>query len=155
MSPWVAPAAFAVLAGYAAWSDARVRRIPNWLCLLTAATGLVVVADQSDLADTVDNIAHALIALVIGGFGFYKRIWGGGDAKFYAASAVWLDLDQFFTLLSLIAAAGGVLVLAMFALRSNKSLKRERFSVPYGIAIGVGALLSLLWSMAPYRGAIA
>src|SRR3546814_2063409 len=60
-------------------------------------------------------ISHAAIALVVGMVLFGMRIVGGGDAKYYAALALWFRLGEAWRLLAFVSLAGAVFFLAWFA----------------------------------------
>ncbi|BCH28061.1 MULTISPECIES: A24 family peptidase [unclassified Mesorhizobium] len=80
---------------------------------------------------------------------------GGGDAKLLAATSLWFGMSL--ELLSYLVAAtflGGLLTIAILALRKSplvfhvsdnlflRNLADERLGVPYGIALGIGGLLT-------------
>lgn len=80
---------------------------------------------------------------------------GGGDAKLIAATALWMGFNA--TLVQYLVASaflGGVLTLAILSYRSSalsmmtgrnmflKNFTQEAGGVPYGIALGIGGLLT-------------
>jgi len=141
---------------YGAWSDARSLRIPNELSLallvafvptaLLAGLPLEIIAWHLGVAVAVLAVGFALFA-----FGLF----GGGDAKLLAACALWVGYDQLFWFLAAVALVGGVLSILVILLRkglglwpnwlvhSAKGLFEKNKSIPYGIAIAVGALAVL------------
>lgn len=132
---------------YAAWSDLIYRRIANWLSLFTAVAGLFAsfVIDAS-IGELASHALHMVLALIctmgLYAFGFF----GGGDAKFYAAVAAWFPLSQAIELLVAVALSGIFVLLGWFIYRRFRGYKISRqaneksSSLPYGIAIGSGAL---------------
>ena len=93
------------------------------------------------------------MALIFGMAMFAAGWIGGGDAKLFAAAALWLGLQAAPTYLAVIGLAGGLLAVGLLGLRSvylqpymprNPAwfarLVEPGESVPYGVAIAVGAL---------------
>lgn len=140
---FVAFAAFAITGAVFDW---RSRIIPNWLNLAFLVVGLVLALVMFGWQPAVSNLAHFAIALAAAILLFAFRLWGGGDAKFYAASAAWFSLEHIIGLFVSIAIAGLVLVLFWIGLKrvSGEKLKRGAKELPYGIAIAAGGLLMQL-----------
>lgn len=148
-----APLALPVLAGtglYATWSDARYRRLPNWLTALVAGSGLAVTLQHGGLAPAASAALHATVALLIGMMFFARGLIGGGDIKYYAATAAWFPIDHGFRLLGSVSFAGFFLALGWLAWRRFHTLPDTLKSgddadkLPFGIAIAAGALLAAL-----------
>ena len=137
----------AVFALAGAWTDIRSRTIPNLLVLATALAGLAFPAIAGDWNAVLMHLAHFGVALLIGLGLFAAKFWGGGDGKFYAAVAAWFPIDDFFLLMFAISAVGLFLVLGVIARNGGKMFARGAASVPYGVAIGLGALLKLGWTV--------
>jgi prepilin peptidase CpaA len=142
-------ACLALAAVGAAW-DAKVRRIPNWLCVLLAVPALAYAWTAAGESGLLWGAAHAALALVVGIGLFAMGAIGGGDAKFYSAAALAVPLQNGFALLGWTSAAGIVLLFVlvvaklMFA-RTGRSLRDLRkMQVPYGIAIAAGFALTAL-----------
>jgi prepilin peptidase CpaA len=86
---------------------------------------------------------------------FALRGMGGGDAKLLAATAVWMGFD-IVLVQYLVAAAfiGGLLTLAILVYRNSalatftrhniflRHFADEKSGIPYGIALGIGGLLT-------------
>ena len=127
----------------ASWTDIRARVLPNWLVGLTLVSGLVFAYFAGDLDGVLYHSFHALLALMIG-FALYGfKIWGAGDGKFYAAVSVWFGVTEALALIVAITSIG--LVLTVFAIIRNwgRLLSKQHSNIPYGVAIGFGAVLNL------------
>lgn len=143
-------AALAILCAAAAWLDLTRRRIPNWLCGLTAVGGLAAAAALGGLGGLGSHALHMLIGLAGGMALFALGGFGGGDAKFYAAAAAWFGLGQALTLLLSVALSGLVLLILWFSYRRARGIPlRPRKNgpldgLPYGVAIAGGAIVTAL-----------
>lgn len=141
-----------LLAGIGAWLDWRTRRLPNWLCGATFLAGLGVAVITVGLAAAALQVWHAALALLVGMALFAPGLIGGGDAKFYAAVAVWFPLAEGFRLLFLVALAGLVLTVALWGMVWRRHGRAGAGAdppvpprtVPYGVAIAAGALAGLV-----------
>lgn len=135
---------------YASWSDMFRRRIPNWLCVLTALGGLVVAVIASGFSELGSHALHLGVALVVGMILFRFGMIGGGDAKFYAACASWFAWSEASWLLLWVSISGLALFLGWFIIRRimRKPIRATSEShfdkLPYGIAIAAGALIAAL-----------
>ncbi|WP_264419801.1 prepilin peptidase [Novosphingobium sp. KCTC 2891] len=131
--------------------DVRWRRLPNWLSLLTMVSGLAVCVltaapDTNMLSTIASHVAHGLVALVAGMVLFRLGAVGGGDAKFYAALAMWLPLSRAALFLGVTAGAG-LVSLALWFLARRIAGRRvagrhgdAQGKFPFGVAIALGAL---------------
>jgi prepilin peptidase CpaA len=144
-------AALTLAAAVASWTDVLYRRVPNWLVGLTALGGLAMGFLDGGLAVLSSQALHMVIVLVAGMVLFRFGLFGGGDAKFYSAVAAWFVLPKAVLLLLSITSSGLVLLIAWFAYRRlrrlpiGKSSDGTHFdSLPYGIAIGAGAVFAIL-----------
>jgi prepilin peptidase CpaA len=143
---WVAIAALVVTGSYAVWSDVRSRRLPNLLCLLVGLLGLAHSLFFGGLGMAGSGLAHGAAALVVGALLFGFGIVGGGDAKYYAASAIWYPIDQAASLLFYVSVTGLILFAAWFAMRRLRGIKilksatSDSDKFPYGVAIAIGSL---------------
>ena len=143
-----------VLAG--AMSDAARFTIPNWLCGLIVLTfPAAAFAAGLGWPEIGLHLLGGLIAFLIG-FALFGPGWiGGGDAKMFAAAALWFGWPMTLEFLLHTVIAGGVLALVLLALRhslvhapalagriAGSALAKDA-PVPYGIAIAAGALWTL------------
>lgn len=138
-------AVLAILAAAGAWLDWRYRLLPNWLCAIVLAAGLGLVLARGGAPDVIPHLIHAAVALLVGMALFAGGLIGGGDAKFYAALAAWFPLSDGFRLLLLVGLAGMVLTIGLWATvwRRKADYPEDTGNVrtvPYGVAIGAGAL---------------
>ncbi len=137
--------AFALLvaATGAIW-DMRSRRIPNALCAVLAVATLTSLILSHGLEMAGWGFLHGLIALVAGMLLFRLGMIGGGDAKFYAAAALGVPLNEALSMLFWTSIGGAGLLLALvviFAFKRRISGPRDkqgRVMVPYGVAIFIG-----------------
>jgi prepilin peptidase CpaA len=150
MSPDIALWPALAGAGLGAILDLKDRRLPNWLCALVAISGAVGIGISAGPAIVPWTLTHAALALAVGMVLFRLGWIGGGDAKFYAAAACAVPLNQGLYLLGWTSACGLALLLVMtivrLARRPGGGLTSLRgWSVPYGVAIfaGFGLLLFL------------
>ena len=146
--------AFPALVIIAAMRDASSYTIPNWISLaLIAAFFPAAFAWGLPAAVIGQQAGICLIALVMGVTMFGLGWIGGGDAKLFAAAALWLGWPAFITYVLVTAVAGGGLAVSLLGLRSMwmqpyvqgvpswfGRLATPGENVPYGVAIGVGAL---------------
>lgn len=140
-------AIFTLFALTGAFLDIRTRRIPNWLNAAFLVSGLVLVTLLSGWQVGLSGLGHFAAALVVAMGIFALKLWGGGDAKFYAASAAWFPLNAGVGLFVSIAMAGLVVALVwllIFKLGGRK-LKRGDKVMPYGVAIAAGGIMMQLF----------
>lgn len=133
----------------AAISDLRFFRIPNYLpAILILLFGVVSVVTGYS-AISIDNVLHFLAALAIGMILFSRGWIGGGDAKLYAAAALWFDWAGAVALIFTTTIAGAALAMILIAARMlglRKNVPREDRRIPYGVAIATGAILTAAWT---------
>ncbi|WP_128891689.1 prepilin peptidase [Erythrobacter sp. HKB08] len=128
--------------------DIRDRRIPNWLSGITLVLGLVFGVLSSEWLIAAGHLGHAVIALLVGMGLFALGMWGGGDGKFYAATAAWFPLLDVFQLVFSISLAGLAVVLGWLGWRRMRGMKASKYDdagVPYGVAIAAGGAVLFFW----------
>jgi prepilin peptidase CpaA len=134
----------------AGFTDLRSRKIGNWLTgaiALTAplfwwASGLSLwpgVAEQLGVALVVFAALAGLFAL---------RAMGGGDVKLLTALALWIAPLPFLKLIIMMALVGGVLTIVFGAWHITRR-RKDRLSIPYGLAIASAGLWVLTTSYWP------
>jgi len=145
---------FPALVIFAALRDLVSYTIPNWISLALAAAFPVAALAQGLALPTLGlGLAVGVAALIAGMAMFALRWIGGGDAKLFAAAALWLGWPAALTYLAVTGIAGGVLAVALLSLRSPllrpyvlngpgwfARLAEPGENVPYGLAIAIGAL---------------
>ena len=155
------PAAMA----FAAITDMFTMTVSNRLSLALAA-GFFVVAPLIGLGWETIGL-HVLVALIALGltFALFAAGWiGGGDAKFFAATALWLGHEHLLDYTIYAALLGGALTLAILALRSLPlpsplasqgwllRLHDAKEGVPYAVALAAAGLL--VYPKTPFMAAL-
>ena len=129
-------------------------RIPNGVSLaLIAGFPLASLALGLPLPTAGLCCAVGAAGLVAGMAMFALRWIGGGDAKLFAAAALWLGWPAAMPFLAVTGLAGGALAVGLLAVRSVwlrplvaagppwlNRLAEPGENVPYGLAIAMGAL---------------
>ena len=149
----IAILSFAALLFSASVNDILSFTVPNRLCL---AIGLLYPAYVLSAPEPVAWLMSLSIAtglLALGFLLFSLRICGGGDAKLFAAAALWAGPDMVLPYAILTTLAGGVIVAFLWLQHriSRAPVPSMIFQVgtdpdfgnqpmPYGAAIGVGGL---------------
>ncbi|MGH6866827.1 MAG: A24 family peptidase [Methyloceanibacter sp.] len=144
------PAAMAL----AAATDLLTMTVPNRIPVLLVA-GFIVLAPAIGLGWTEIglHVALALGALIVT-FALFSIGWiGGGDAKLFAATCLWLGPEAMLVYSLYAAIIGGVLTLALLSWRAMPlpaplfsqnwlaRLHNPEEGVPYGIALAAAGLL--------------
>lgn len=145
---------FPALVIVAALKDVTSYTIPNWISLgLIAAFIPAAAVSGASLPAIGLCLATGLGALLLG-MGMFAAGWiGGGDAKLFAASALWIGWPAAFPFMLSTGLAGGALTMTILALRSGwlepvlaggpswlRKLGAQGGDIPYGVAIAIGAL---------------
>jgi prepilin peptidase CpaA len=133
--------------------DLATFKIPNWISLgLVALFPVLALAAGLNLNEAGVHLGIGAAALVLGIALFAGGIIGGGDAKLFAALALYMG-SQIGPYMFAVALAGGVLALAVLVLRWSpirnllsplpwlNKLSAPGAGVPYGIAIAAGGLV--------------
>ena len=149
----------------AAASDLFTMRVPNALAIALAA-GFFLAAPLAGLGwpEIGLHLGLAAIALAIG-FGLFAFGWiGGGDAKLFAATCLWLGSEAILTYAIYATVIGGVLTLALLTWRAMPlpaslasqgwlvRLHRPNEGVPYAIALAASGLL--VYPHTPFMAAL-
>jgi prepilin peptidase CpaA len=145
MAIWIATLVLAAI------SDMRAFRIPNIYPAILILLFVVMqgFAGFSGFPDQLwSQLFHFITALVVGMVLFAKGWIGGGDAKLYAAVALWFNFSGGVALLFMTSISGLVLAIMLIAARMaglRKNVPKEDRRIPYGIAIAVGAVACASW----------
>lgn len=148
--------AFSGVVLFAMVSDIRGMTIPNevsiaLLFLFVPVAGISGIG----LEDLALHFAAGFVMFAIGAALFALNMFGGGDVKMLAAVAVWVGFDNLLALLLLVTLIGGVLSIAILGIKRSSITASfgalpwlhgpaaEQNKIPYGIAIGLGALFLL------------
>jgi prepilin peptidase CpaA len=161
-------ALFPALVIVAALRDVTSYTIPNWISLgLLAAFAPAALAMGLPAGAVGLHLGVGVIGLIAGMAMFALGWIGGGDAKLFAAAALWLGWPAAGTYAAMTGLAGGALALSLLALRSGylrpyvvtgpawfSRLAEPGENVPYGAAIAAGALAAFPASpfMAAFSG---
>ncbi len=151
MSAFLVAVLFPGLLIYAAVRDAGSMTIPNWVSAAVAVGFLVLGPMLLPPATFGTHVLVGLAALAAAA-GMFAMGWvGGGDAKLFAASALWIGAADFPLYIAAVALSGGALALALLGLRQLQPvagaqaawaarLLTKQEGIPYGIALAAGGL---------------
>jgi prepilin peptidase CpaA len=150
------------LCAYSCFSDLFEMRISNRTCLsIVALFGVFAAATAMPLAIIGWHLLAGLAVLVVSFTLFAAGYIGGGDAKLVAAISVWVGFGQLWEYIAISSVIGGFLTLAILAVRKHPlpafavkqawimRLHDKKSGVPYGIALGLTALI--IW---PYSSLV-
>lgn len=152
-------------------TDLRERRISNKLVLtviLLAAVRMIADLDPRAALATVEGAGLVLVGSLV----FWRLRWlGGGDAKLIFAGSLLVGsaaVPDFLVLTGLVGGVLGLFVLADLSLYRNYGLSAglafpltrvspgdgrapapRKPSVPYGVAVSIGCILTLFFTSAP------
>lgn len=158
-------AIFPACMAFAAAMDLITMTVPNRipLVLIIGFACLAPLVGLS-LSEIGVQVVAAIVALAVG-FGMFAMGWiGGGDAKLFAATVLWLNPEALVTYIFFSAILGGALTLVLLAYRSYPlpsfmmsqdwvvRLHQPREGVPYGIALAAGGLIA--YSHTPFMAAL-
>jgi prepilin peptidase CpaA len=146
------PLLLAVAAGW----DLASFTIPNFLNLaLPAVFALFAIAVGLTWPAIGWHLLAGLLGLFVGFTLFALGYIGGGDAKLFAAVALWLGLRDLMPYALLASVLGGVLTLGLILLRQCPlpdplarqgwivKLHDARSGIPYGVALAAGVFILL------------
>ena len=129
----------------AAISDLRSFRIPNLLSGILILLFVIAQLIDSSSVFPLWNVVHFGVALIVGMFLFSRGWIGGGDAKLYAATALWFATSGAALLLFFTTIAGGLLAILYILARLTglrKNVPKQDRRIPYGLAIAVGGVFT-------------
>lgn len=138
----------------AAAEDAWRMQISNRIGLAVAGGAVLGALLAGPGLELWQNGLLFLAVLAVGTLLFARGAMGGGDVKLLAALSLWFDLAMGWRMLVVVALVGGVEAVVVTILRKLPwpARLRERLALlkagedlPYGIAIAIGGVVSLLW----------
>lgn len=129
--------------------DAVSYRIPNWTVLLLLAGFPVAGLLTPGGIPWLWHLAAAALVFAVGLGLFALRFAGGGDIKLLTTVALWAGWEHLLELAVLMGVLGGVVVVLLLLARGAASgigvvgprLLHAGEPVPYGLAIGLAALM--------------
>jgi prepilin peptidase CpaA len=145
---------FPALMAFAGATDLFTMTIPNRVSIGLVA-GFVCFALFAGLGWEAIALHFGVgLAMLVICIGMFAMGWiGGGDAKLFAATSLWMGQEYIFDYTMIAAVLGGVLTLAILALRmyplpaglTSQSwlvrLHNAGQGVPYGIALAISGLI--------------
>lgn len=139
----------------AAFNDLAEFKIPNWASAVLFVSFFGAAAAVGAPGKVIiEGLLLACAALVIGFALFARRVFGGGDAKLFAALAPWIGVAGFLSFLLNVAVAGGFLAMFLLLFRQTPALPvyaqapwllrlhQRPKDIPYAVAICIGGLMS-------------
>lgn len=145
---------FPLLMMYAAFSDLFTMRITNALVVAVVGAFAVLAVVTGMPWDTLVSHVIWAVGILVVAFTFFAFGWiGGGDAKFAAATALWIGPVLLLPYVIYAGLLGGVLTLVILGLRNwplpdrlqkwtwLDRLHDRRQGVPYGIALAAAGIL--------------
>ncbi len=164
---WLFILAMAALAVH----DVLTFRIPNWANAAIAVAFVPFAVALMMAGAEVWWLGHLVAAAAVFAVGlvlFQFRAMGGGDVKLLTAAALWIGLEGVVPFVFMVGLAGGALVLVLLLLRRHLTIlaawalprspaARPRVltageKVPYGVAIAIGAVMTVLGGRAALIG---
>jgi prepilin peptidase CpaA len=153
------------LLAYACFSDLFTMRISNRICLFVLALFPVAAFAAGMAPAEIGWHLAAGLAVLAASFALFAFGWiGGGDAKLMAATAVWFGFELVLEYIALSCLLGGALTLGILMARQHPlpagllerpwiaQLHATTTGIPYGIALGIAALIvlpqSAIWRLA-------
>jgi prepilin peptidase CpaA len=150
-------AVFPALVIVAALKDLTSFTIPNWISLALLAAFAPAALTGHMPWPTFGLHFAVFAAALVGGMAMYALGWiGGGDAKLFAVSGLWIGAGGFLPFVLVTAVAGGALAVLLVSLRHDfvrahipagpawvERLRQPKGDAPYGVAIAIGGLAAL------------
>ena len=125
----------------AAFTDLRSRTIENWLNagIALAAPLFWWASGMALWPDAAMQVGVAFATFAVLSMLFAIKAMGGGDVKLLTALALWIEPLLFMKLLTMMALLGGVLTVG-FGLWHLSRRRKEKITIPYGVAISAAGL---------------
>jgi len=148
----------------AAKSDFKGFKIPNIVplvivgCFIVSYGTLYLMGETAIIFKPLGfHLGAALLVLIFTGALFAFKKLGAGDSKFATAIALWVGASGLVPFLFYMSLAGGIIAAISLYLQKKKPVQspsegswidvaqKGGGSVPYGIAIAIGALVSFIY----------
>jgi prepilin peptidase CpaA len=149
---------FVLCVCYTIVCDFRNLRIPNWVIILLICAFALFAAVHLELRTALIHVALAVLILLLASAFFVANWVAGGDVKFLAATTLWMGPEHATHFTMLMALVGALLAMMLMGIRNYPFLIQthlpdiwvlrrmttlaERGQCPYGVAIGIAALLA-------------
>ena len=138
----------------AAIEDALRLKISNLTVLAVIAAAVAAAGVVGPTLGLWQNLLVFALLLAGGTLLFASGKVGGGDVKLLAAAGLWTDLERAPILVAGVFIAGGLLALIVLLprlvrRRSKAASRTSGKSIPYAVAIAVGALLVIAFERQP------
>ena len=140
----------------AAYTDVRTRRIPNELVLAILALAAFRLALTADATAALYTLVAGATLFVATFLLFWRGLLGGGDVKLIVATGFLIGYHDVLGFLTVMSMCGALIAVAMLA-GSKLGWRRvatpalapqekpARLTVPYGVAIAVAGITTLLF----------
>lgn len=138
----------------AATEDALRLKISNLTVLAVVVAAVAAASVVGPMLALWQNLLVFALLLAGGTLLFASGKVGGGDVKLLAAVGLWTDLERSLILIAGVFIAGGLLALIVllprfFRRRPKGASRTSGKSVPYAVAIAVGALIVIALERQP------
>lgn len=138
--------------------DAKSFRIPNFVCVAIVALFPLFVFTSTNKILWEQHLFIFAVVMAVGFYFFVKKYAGAGDIKLIAAISLWAGPDMIGPFLFVTAITGGMLSLSLAGLaylrkrKSKTEISISKIPIPYGVAIAIGGLCTLLVLSRTYFG---
>jgi prepilin peptidase CpaA len=149
-----------VIFALVAYSDVRTRRIPNEFIVAILALAAFRIAISGDPTAALYTLVASAALSVATFLLFWRGLLGGGDVKLMVATGFLIGYHDVLGFLFVMSVSGGLIAVAMLAsdrlkARAAATLDQEpqerpaRLTVPYGVAISLAGIMTLLVQCLP------
>ena len=132
-----------ILLLFVAILDLKTRKIPNAMTYSLMSIGIVLLFLPGFGIGIKDVIINTLLTILIFGYGFYKKQFGGGDFKLILAIGFYLKWVVFIKFLILMIAFGAVAAFMKSFKEIYKTYKASNMDIRY---MSIDSVISLIKS---------